>query len=40
MQLSISFSFILMAVVTIIVLLIAYLFNRKTGNFTNQEPVI
>lgn len=39
MQLSISFSFILMAIVTIIVLMIIYLFNRRTGNNTNQESI-
>lgn len=39
MQLSISFSFILMAIVSIIILMITYLFNRRTSNFINQEPV-
>ena len=39
MQLSISFSFILMAIVTIIVLMITYLFNRRTSNFINLEPI-
>ena len=39
MQLSISFSFILMAIVSIIVLMITYLFNRRTGNFINQGPI-
>jgi len=38
MELSISFSFILMAFVTVIVLIIAYLFNRNARSFINQGP--
>ena len=39
MQLSISFSFILMAIVSIIILIVAFLFNRTAKNNVNQEPV-
>jgi MFS family permease len=39
LQLSISFSFILMSVVTIITLVIKFLFNNTAGNIINKETI-
>jgi MFS family permease len=39
LQLSISFSFILMSVVTIIILIVKFLLNRTTGNNINHKPI-
>jgi MFS family permease len=40
LQFSISFSFILMAVVTIMILIVKFLFNRAAGNNINHKPIL